>query len=82
MSKNVKNNTEEKNEKKGIIKKNQKPNGKSEYYITTAPQKTVGGKIVIWILVALMALASVGSLIIPYYLYFGLIIALFKDHQK
>ena len=64
MSKNVKNNTEEKNEKKGIIKKNQKPNGKSEYYITTAPQKTVGGKIVIWILVALMALASVGSLII------------------
>ena len=31
MSKNVKNNTEEKNEKKGIIKKNQKPNGKSEY---------------------------------------------------
>ena len=61
MSKNVKNNTEEKNEKKGIIKKNQKPNGKSEYYITTAPQKTVGGKIVIWIL---MALASVGSLII------------------
>ena len=64
MSKNVKNNTEEKNEKKGIIKKNQKPKGKSEYYITTAPQKTVGGKIVIWILVALMALASVGSLII------------------
>lgn len=64
MSKNVKNNTEEKNEKKVIIKKNQKPNGKSEYYITTAPQKTVGGKIVIWILVALMALASVGSLII------------------
>ena len=64
MSKNVKNNTEEKNEKKGIIKKNQKPNGKSEYYIITAPQKTVGGKIVIWILVALMALASVGSLII------------------
>ena len=64
MSKNVKNKTEEKNEKKGIIKKNQKPNGKSEYYITTAPQKTVGGKIVIWILVALMALASVGSLII------------------
>lgn len=64
MSKNVKNNTEEKNEKKGIIKKNQKPNGKSEYYITIAPQKTVGGKIVIWILVALMALASVGSLII------------------
>lgn len=64
MSKNVKNNTEEKNEKKGIIKKNQKTNGKSEYYITTAPQKTVGGKIVIWILVALMALASVGSLII------------------
>lgn len=64
MSKNEKNNTEEKNEKKGIIKKNQKPNGKSEYYITTAPQKTVGGKIVIWILVALMALASVGSLII------------------
>ena len=64
MSKNVKNNTEEKNEKKGIIKKNQKPNGNSEYYITTAPQKTVGGKIVIWILVALMALASVGSLII------------------
>lgn len=64
MSKNVKNNTEEKNEKKGIIKKNQKPNGKSEYYITTTPQKTVGGKIVIWILVALMALASVGSLII------------------
>lgn len=64
MSKNVKNNNEEKNEKKGIIKKNQKPNGKSEYYITTAPQKTVGGKIVIWILVALMALASVGSLII------------------
>ena len=58
MSKNVKNNTEEKNEKKGIIKKNQKPNGKSEYYITTAPQKTVGGKIVIWILVALMALGK------------------------
>ena len=64
MSKNVKNNTEEKNEKKGIIKKNQKPNGKSEYYITKETQKTVGGKIVIWILVALMALASVGSLII------------------
>ena len=64
MSKNVKNNTEEKSEKKGIIKKIQKPNGKSEYYITTAPQKTVGGKIVIWILVALMVLASVGSLII------------------
>ena len=64
MSKNVKNNTEEKNEKKGIIKKNQKPNGKSEYYISTAPQKTVVGKIVIWKLVALMALDSVGSLII------------------
>ena len=64
MSKNVKNNTDEKNEKKGIIKKNQKPNRKSEYYITTAPQKTEGGKIVIRILVALMALASVGSLII------------------
>lgn len=52
-----------KERKKGIIKRI-KTNGKSEYYITTAPQKTVGGKIVIWILVALMALASVGSLII------------------
>ena len=53
-----------KKRKKRNHKKNQKPNGKSEYYITTAPQKTVGGKIVIWILVALMVLASVGSLII------------------
>lgn len=61
MSKNVKNNTEE---KQGLIKKNTKANGKTEYYITKSPQKTLGGKIVIWTLVALMALASVGSLII------------------
>ena len=38
--------------------------GTDEYYITTAPQKTLAGKIIIWTLVALMALGSIGSLIV------------------
>ena len=43
---------------------NKKAYGTDEYYITTAPQKTLAGKIIIWTLVALMALGSIGSLIV------------------
>ena len=51
-------------EKKKVINQTTKANGKTEYYISKSPSKTVAGKIVIWVLVALMALASLGSLII------------------
>lgn len=47
-----------------FVKKSQKANGVDEYYITKAPQKTIAGKIIVWVLVALMALGSLGSLII------------------
>ena len=46
------------------IQKTKKADGTDEYYITTAPQKTLAGKIIIWTLVALMALGSIGSLIV------------------
>lgn len=49
---------------KSYVQKSTKANGTDEYYITKAPQKTLTGKIIIWILVGLMALGSVGSLII------------------
>ena len=49
---------------KKMVQKNRKADGTEEYYITTAPQKTLTGKIIIWTLVALMALGSVGSLIV------------------
>lgn len=49
---------------KSFVEKSKKANGTDEYYITKAPQKTLAGKIIIWILVGLMALGSVGSLII------------------
>ncbi len=51
---------------KSFVAKNKKADGTDEYYITKAPQKTLSGKIIIWVLVALMALGSVGSLIIAF----------------
>ena len=47
-----------------VIKKNTRADGVEEYYITKAPQKTLCGKIMIWLLVGLMALGSVGALIV------------------
>lgn len=47
-----------------MVQKTKKADGTDEYYITTAPQKTLAGKIIIWTLVALMALGSIGSLIV------------------
>lgn len=49
---------------KKMVQKTKKADGTDEYYITTAPQKTLAGKIIIWTLVALMALGSIGSLIV------------------
>lgn len=49
-----------------LVAKNKKADGTDEYYITKAPQKTLGGKIIIWALVALMALGSLGSLIVAF----------------
>ena len=60
MSKQIKKNS------KGVIQKTTKANGTSEYYISTAPQKTLFGKIMIWTLVALMALGSIGTLIVAF----------------
>lgn len=51
---------------KNIVAKKQKADGTDEYYFTKAPQKTLGGRIIIWTLVALMALGSLGSLIIAF----------------
>lgn len=51
---------------KAYLAKKTKGDGTDEYYITKAPQKTLAGKIIIWVLVALMALGSVGSLIIAF----------------
>ncbi len=60
-------NKEKKNpNKKPLIQKHAKADGTDEYYITKAPQKTIGGKIIIWTLVILMGLASLGSLIIAF----------------
>lgn len=66
MSKKTTKKANEKNKKssKHIVATKTKPDGTEEYYITTAPQKTIGGKIIIWILVILMALGTLGSLII------------------
>ena len=61
MSKKVK-----KQKKAPIVAKTTKANGTDEYYLTKAPQKTVTGKIIIITLAALMALGSVGSLIIAF----------------
>ena len=49
---------------KKMDKKTKKADGTGENYITTAPQITLAGKIIIWTLVALMALGSIGSLIV------------------
>ena len=59
----IKTNKKDKNYKK-MVQKTKKADGTYEYYITTAPQKTLAGKIIIWTLVALMALGSIGSLIV------------------
>ena len=61
MSKKVK-----KQQKTSIVEKNTKANGTDEYYLTKAPQKTVAGKVIIIALAALMALGSLGSLIIAF----------------
>lgn len=61
MSKKVK-----KQQKTSIVGKNTKANGTDEYYLTKAPQKTVAGKVIIIALAALMALGSIGSLIIAF----------------
>ena len=61
MSKKVK-----KQKKASIVAKNTKANGTDEYYLTKAPQKTVAGKVIIITLAALMALGSIGSLIIAF----------------
>lgn len=47
-----------------LIQKKEKANGKDEYYVAKAPQKTIGGKIVIWVLVLLMALGGIGGLVL------------------
>lgn len=52
------------NKKDALIKKTKKPNGDEEYYIAKPIQKTLGGKIIIIVLAALMVLGVVGSLII------------------
>ncbi len=52
--------------KQPLVTKHTKPDGSDEFYITRAPQKTLAGKIIIWILVALMGLASLGGLIIAF----------------
>lgn len=52
--------------KQPLVTKHTKPDGSDEFYITKAPQKTLAGKIIIWILVALMGLASLGGLIIAF----------------
>ena len=61
MSKKVK-----KQQKASIVAKSTKANGANEYYLTKAPQKTVTGKVIIITLAALMALGSIGSLIIAF----------------
>lgn len=61
MSKKVK-----KQKKASLIAKKQKADGTDEYYLTKAPQKTVAGKVIIITLAALMALGSIGSLIIAF----------------
>lgn len=52
--------------RKPIVEKHTKADGREEYYISKAPQKTIGGKIIIWILVVLMGLASLGGLIVAF----------------
>ncbi len=66
MSKEKKNKNTKKAEKtsKSFIQSTKKADGTEEYYIKTAPQKTLGGKIIIWILVGLMVLGSIGGLIV------------------
>lgn len=55
-----------KQKKQPVVQKHQRADGTDEYFITRPPQKTVGGKIIIWILVILMGAASLGSLIIAF----------------
>ena len=55
-----------KQQKTSIVGKSTKANGTDEYYLTKAPQKTVSGKVIIIALAALMALGSIGSLIIAF----------------
>lgn len=66
MSKKTANKKAQKTNKKSkaYVQSTKRADGYDEYYITTAPQKTIAGKVIIWVLVALMALGSVGSLII------------------
>lgn len=55
-----------KQKRQPVVQKHQRADGSDEYFITRPPQKTLGGKIVIWILVVLMGAASLGSLIIAF----------------
>lgn len=55
-----------KQKKQPVVQKHQRADGSDEYYISKPPQKTLGGKIIIWVLVILMGAASLGSLIIAF----------------